>query len=89
MLGDRVVEVVGVVRQAEPQVVHRHAAERVAQPNHDMAVEEAPRRVPVTEEDHRSRALVGVVPVDVASEEVMAVDVGTRGHKPARGSVQT
>jgi hypothetical protein len=49
------------IGQPEAEVVHGDAAESIPQASDDASIEEAPRRIPVTEQDRCSRALIHVV----------------------------
>ena len=61
VLDDRVAVFLGPVGEPEAEVVGSDAAEAPAQFGDDVPVEEAPRRVPVTEEQRGARSLVDVV----------------------------
>jgi hypothetical protein len=62
VLLDRVTVSLGALGQPEPQVVNCDAAEVAAQPDDDIPVQEAPRRIAMAEQDRRpGAALVDIM----------------------------
>src|SRR4051812_47165862 len=61
MFVDLVTETRRALRQAEAEVIQSYAPEAVSQRDDDVAVQEAPRRIAVAEQDRRSVSLVDVV----------------------------
>ena len=61
MFVDLVAESSRPLRQAEAEVVQSYAAEAVSQRHDDVAIQEAPRRIAVAEQDGRSVSLVDVM----------------------------
>jgi hypothetical protein len=68
VLIDFVAESLGTLREPETEIIRCDATEAVAQRDDDVAVQEAPRRVAVAEQDRRPVSLVDVM--DAAARAV-------------------
>ena len=83
VLVDLVPEPGGTIRQPETEIVRCDAAETVTQDDHDVAVQEAPRRVAVAQQDRRAFALIDVVdatPRALEPTRLERIQLGIRGE---------
>ena len=89
MLVDGVTEPRGSIRKPETEVIRRDAAEPVAQRDDDVAVQEAPGRVAVAQQDRRAVTLVDVVHASLRAVEparLERIQLGVRGEIDAHAA---